>query len=71
MSRIDESLHPILMALFRELPPAGSNWPKEDRVRWLRAASAAVDYIYKTDDSLEIKLDQEAANIDAVKGARE
>jgi hypothetical protein len=50
-------LHPILAALFRELPPVGSEWPVEDRVRWMRAATAAVDLIYKDDEAARITVE--------------
>lgn len=50
-------LHPVLVALFRELPPVGSAWRAEDRARWLRALAAAADLIYKDDEAARITVE--------------
>jgi len=55
-----DQLHPILAALFRELPPVGSEWPAEERVRWLRALAAAADWVYKNDDAAKLKIEVKA-----------
>ena len=34
--------------LIERLPAAGEDWTLEDRARWLRAASAIFDLVYKT-----------------------
>ena len=39
-------LHPVLKALILMLPPVGSPWPTEARLRWLAVFKAALDLIY-------------------------
>src|SRR5205814_525326 len=39
--------HPSIMGLLMALPEPGKTWDAEGRVKWLRAAVAAFDLIYK------------------------
>ena len=43
---MDEPLHPVIAGLFAVLPPAGSNWPEAERVKWLATAQAAIEMVY-------------------------
>lgn len=38
--------HPLMDALIAELPELGSVWPKEQRQKWLSAATAILDLVY-------------------------
>lgn len=39
---IDESI----VGLLRHLPPYGTEWPAEERERWLEAFRAVIDVVY-------------------------
>lgn len=41
--------HPLIEALFQELPPAGSEWPQADRARWLEACEAVLRLVYRVE----------------------
>ncbi|SRR5258708_24747888 len=55
----DLRAHPMVRALVAELPPTGSVWPIPDRVRWLRAFSAAVSFL-RGDPDDDIRIDAQA-----------
>lgn len=44
------SVPPVVRELFKLLPPPGTEWPAEDRVRWLEAAEATFRLLYPSDD---------------------
>jgi hypothetical protein len=47
--------HPLIVALFAELPPADSVWPIEDRVRWFRAFVGVDALLRGAPDDLRIE----------------
>lgn len=61
-----EYIPPIIVELFKLLPPPGSEFDLVERMRWLRAAEAIFGLLYKPDDA---QLVIEAARDDALKGA--
>jgi hypothetical protein len=50
---IDE-LPPVMRALFAMLPPPDSEWPRDERLRWLRAFETVCRLIYKDDVRISI-----------------
>ena len=44
---IRKNVHPLVVELFKELPPIGSVWPAEERIKWMQAMMAIFDLIYK------------------------
>jgi hypothetical protein len=42
-------VHPAIVGLFRELPPAGEPWPKAGRDRFLAAFTAILNFVYPED----------------------
>jgi len=63
MSKISDDLglarHPLIIALLRQIPPTGSKWPADDRMRWLRAFNACANFILGTDVEVEFsEIDQ-------------
>ena len=47
-------VHPLVHALFAELPPPETRWVAEDRVKWLRAVAQCFGLIYLGDADLHI-----------------
>lgn len=49
LRRIEEVAisHPLLRGLLRDLPPAHSTWPKEQRHEWLALAASIFDVLYE------------------------
>jgi hypothetical protein len=43
-------LHPFIVGLLKELPPAGQPWPESNRKLWLDTAASIFKMIYKDDD---------------------
>lgn len=46
-------VHSAIVGLLRELPPAGSQWPKKAKDRFVKAFLATLDFVYQTDDDAE------------------
>lgn len=46
---------PLIRALFDLLPPPGSAWPADDRIRWMYAAVAIFDLIYGDMPNIKIE----------------
>lgn len=42
--------HPFIQGLLTKLPVADTNWPMEDRTKWLQAAVKIFDLMYTDDD---------------------
>jgi len=40
-------LDPMLATLFEDLPPSGSEWPRDARDQWLRILQRTIDRVYK------------------------
>jgi len=49
-----DEMPPVLRELFLMLPPAGTEWPLVERLRWLRAFEAVCRVIFKDDVALAI-----------------
>lgn len=43
-------VHPAIVGLLRELPPAGSKWPKKAKERFVKAFLASLEFVYPDDD---------------------
>lgn len=43
-------VHSAIVGLLRELPPAGSVWPKKSKDRFVKAFLATLDFVYQTDE---------------------
>jgi hypothetical protein len=54
MSRQPEPLHPLLVELFKLLPPPDTPWPAVDRIVWLGACWAIFRLIYGDVGEIEI-----------------
>jgi hypothetical protein len=57
-------LHPFIQGLIEELPEPKSDWPFDERRKWLQAASNIFDLIYKSEDSkvaLRIEVQKDSA----------
>jgi hypothetical protein len=50
------NLDPLLMALLRKIPPAGQEWPADQRVRWFRTFAMNVSQIYDTDEPVDMTI---------------
>lgn len=50
-------LHPFVVGLLQTLPKPESDWPVEQRVRWLQTASGIFDLIYKGNSGAAITID--------------
>ncbi|ADX45559.1 hypothetical protein Acav_1639 [Paracidovorax avenae ATCC 19860] len=51
------NLDPLLIALLQKIPPQGSAWPKDRRVRWFRTFAMNVSEVYDTeDDPVELNI---------------
>jgi hypothetical protein len=46
-SQSQSSYPPFIQGLLEELPPAGGDWTKEERRKWLQLAALAFDLMYK------------------------
>jgi len=58
MSSARPRLHAFIEGLLAELPPAKSEWPSDERAKWLDAAAHVFDLIYKGGDAdivIEVK----------------
>jgi hypothetical protein len=44
-------IHPAIIGLLRELPPAGQAWPKAKKDRFIKAFQTTVDFIYPEDET--------------------
>jgi hypothetical protein len=53
----DQSIldHPVIKALIAEIPPTGSVWWSEDRVRWMRAFCHALALLRGDADDIRIE----------------
>lgn len=49
-----DEMPPVMKELIKLLPPTGSEWPTEDRVRWLQAFEATSRMVFKDDNALTI-----------------
>lgn len=58
-------MDPILERLFALLPAPDSEWPIEQRVKWLRAMAHVFALIYSTDDERWIEVRWSRGNTDA------
>jgi hypothetical protein len=47
----EEPRHPLIEGLLKELPKPQSEWPTEDRRKWLEMVSGIFNVIYKGSDS--------------------
>ena len=47
---VGTELHPFIQGLVQELPAPNSNWPLNERVRWLQAATNIFPLIYSDDN---------------------
>jgi hypothetical protein len=57
-------LHPFIQGLIEELPEPKSDWPFDERRKWLQAASNIFDLIYRSEDSkvaLRIEVQKDSA----------
>ena len=43
-------VHSAIVGLLRDLPPPGTEWPKRQKDRFVKAFEATLDFIYPTDD---------------------
>jgi hypothetical protein len=51
------TVDPLLAALIKKLPAAGSQWAVSDRIMWLKMAAMAFQMVYKGDgESISIKI---------------
>ena len=53
-------LHPLIQGLIKTLPPAGTPWKVNDRVKWLRAASYNFELIYEGDGSIRVDIEADS-----------
>jgi hypothetical protein len=51
MKSTNGGYHPFIAGLLKTLPAADSDWPMDARRKWLQAASAIFELIYKDSDS--------------------
>lgn len=46
-------VHSAIIGLLRDLPAPGTDWPKKQKARFLRALQATLDHVYPSDDEDE------------------
>lgn len=46
-------VHTAILGLLRELPPAGSRWPKKNKDRFVKAFLATLEFVYQDDEGDE------------------
>jgi hypothetical protein len=44
------SVHSAIIGLLRDLPQPGTDWPKKNKARFLKAFQATLDHVYPSDD---------------------
>jgi hypothetical protein len=49
-----DEMPPVMRELFKMLPPAGTEWPMIERVRWIRAFDAVCRLVFKDDIALSV-----------------
>ena len=48
-------VHPAIVGLLRELPPAGAKWPKKSKDRFVKAFLASLEFVYPDADDEDFK----------------
>jgi hypothetical protein len=43
-------VHSAIIGLLRDLPPPGTDWPKKQKARFVKAFQATLDFVYPSDD---------------------
>jgi hypothetical protein len=45
---------PLILGLFRKLPPPDADWPAKDRLKWLQTAANIFDLVYKGEGGIVV-----------------
>lgn len=60
---VTSNLHPFIKGLIDKLPEPDTNWPLEDRVKWLSTAANIFDLMYKNDDLIGLVVEAKGSSV--------